>query len=117
MTVLIILNGDPYDGTDVTWNALRLARTLRDNDECVRLLLLNDSVDLARESTRPPGDYFDLVEMTKELLSSGVAVRACGTCMERRSRAKGEPAYDGIEVCTMDDVAAWALESDRVLTF
>ena len=28
MKTLLVLNGNPYDGTDVTWNALRLAEQL-----------------------------------------------------------------------------------------
>lgn len=28
MKVLIIINGNPYDGTDITWNALRLDEKL-----------------------------------------------------------------------------------------
>ncbi len=29
MKVLLIFNHEPYDNTDVTWNGLRLAETLR----------------------------------------------------------------------------------------
>jgi len=29
MKILIIFNREPYDNTDVTWNGLRLADTLR----------------------------------------------------------------------------------------
>lgn len=29
MSVLIIFNREPYDGTDVTWNGLRLAKPLQ----------------------------------------------------------------------------------------
>ena len=49
MAILIILNHQPYDGTDVTWNALRLARQLNNDGAEVRLFLMNDSVDLARD--------------------------------------------------------------------
>jgi len=37
MKVLIILNRNPYDGTDVTWNALRLVDKLLDAKVEVRL--------------------------------------------------------------------------------
>jgi len=30
--ILIIMNGNPYDGTDVAWNALRLAEKLLDKE-------------------------------------------------------------------------------------
>ena len=49
MAIMIILNQQPYDGTDVTWNALRLARQLHGDGEEVRIFLMNDSVDLARD--------------------------------------------------------------------
>lgn len=37
MSVLIILNRPPYDGTDVTWNALRLASQLNQLEHEVHL--------------------------------------------------------------------------------
>ncbi len=52
--ITIILNHQPYDGTDVTWNALRLAKTLHKNGEEVNLFLMNDAVDLARDKTTKP---------------------------------------------------------------
>lgn len=48
MKVLIILNREPYDNTDVTWNSLRLAVELAAGSNEVRLFLMNDAVDLAR---------------------------------------------------------------------
>jgi len=49
MRVLIVFNHEPYDGTDVTWNGLRLAGKLRENGQEVRIFLMNDSVDMARD--------------------------------------------------------------------
>ena len=49
MATLLILNQQPYDGTDVTWNTLRLARQLHNDGVEVRIFLMNDSVDLARD--------------------------------------------------------------------
>jgi uncharacterized protein involved in oxidation of intracellular sulfur len=83
MSTLIVLNRNPYDGTDVTWNALRLAEKLREDGELVRLFLMNDSVDLARDTTRAPEGYFDLVQMTKALFGKEVTVKVCGTCQAR----------------------------------
>ena len=39
MKILIILNREPYDSTDVTWNSLRLADKLVDGGNEVRLFL------------------------------------------------------------------------------
>ena len=36
MTILIVFNRNPYDGTDVTWNGLRLAGQLLDAGQQVR---------------------------------------------------------------------------------
>ena len=37
MATLIILNHQPYDGTDITWNALGIAKKLHDDGVEVRL--------------------------------------------------------------------------------
>ena len=45
MKVLIIFNHEPYDGSDVAWNGLRLAKKLFERGNGVRIFLMNDSVD------------------------------------------------------------------------
>jgi uncharacterized protein involved in oxidation of intracellular sulfur len=117
MSTLLILNRDPYDGTDVTWNALRLAEKLREDGEEIRLFLMNDAVDLARDATKAPEGYFDLVEMTKELISKGVPVKVCGTCQVRCGIHKGKPYYEGAQKATIGELAEWVRASDRILTF
>lgn len=57
MKVLIIFNREPYDSTDVTWNGLRLASTLAEGGTDVRIFLMNDAVDMARDVCRPPEGY------------------------------------------------------------
>ena len=54
MKVLVVFNRPPYDGSDVTWNGLRLAGKLLEAGHDVRLFLMNDSVDLARDATTKP---------------------------------------------------------------
>mgnify|MGYP003301331865 CR=1 FL=1 len=83
MPTLIILNHQPYDGTDVTWNALRLAGQLHSDGVEVRIFLMNDSVDLARDGITPPQGVEDMVSMTKDLIAKGVPVKVCGTCQQR----------------------------------
>ena len=68
MKILVIFNHQPYDGSDIAWNGLRLVETLLKKGEEVRIFLMNDSVDLAREATKKPDFYeYDLVEMLKQL--------------------------------------------------
>jgi len=49
---LLVFNRNPYDGTDVTWNGLRLVKQLINIGLSVNTFLMNDSVDLARDVTK-----------------------------------------------------------------
>ena len=117
MKILLIFNHEPYDGTDVTWNALRLAGQLKKDGAEVRLFLMNDSVDLARDGVPVPDGAFDLVQMTKDLIADGVTVKVCGTCQTRCGLRKGDPYYEGAQKSTMAELSQWVMDSDRVLTF
>ena len=117
MATLLILNQQPYDGTDVTWNALRLARQLNDDGVEVRIFLMNDSVDLARDGITPPEGVEDMVAMTKDLITKGVPVKVCGTCQQRCGVLKGQGYYDGAQYSTMAECSDWVQSSVKVLTF
>jgi uncharacterized protein involved in oxidation of intracellular sulfur len=118
MSVLIVFNREPYDGSDVTWNGLRLAGKLRENGQEVRIFLMNDSVDMARDACRKPDTYDqDLVQMLKDLIEQGVTVKVCGTCMARCGIHKNHPYFEGAEKSTMAQLAAWVVESERVISF
>ena len=118
MSILLIFNRQPYDNTDVTWNGLRLAGTLVRQEQTVRIFLMNDAVDLARESCVAPFGYDqDLKAMLKELIASGVKVEVCGTCMARCGIHKNEPYFEGANTSTMNQLAEWVVSSDRVLSF
>jgi len=116
MNTLIVFNHLPYDGTDVTWNGLRLADKLLDTGMEVRLFLMNDSVDLARDAAKPPGDYFNLGQMLKDLIPRGVVVKVCGTCKARCGLHKNEPYFDATNEATMAELAEWVGEADRIIT-
>jgi len=114
----IILNHQPYNGTDVAWNALRLAKTLHKSGEAVNIFLMNDAVDLARDINQKPQGYeYDLVEMLKNLYAHGVALQVCGTCNARCGLYKNEPYFDPSVSSTMQILADWVIGSDKVLTF
>ncbi|MEA3490246.1 MAG: DsrE family protein [Candidatus Omnitrophota bacterium] len=117
MKVLFLFNRNPYDGTDVTWNALRLAENLIDTEVDLKIFLMNDSVDLARGITNPPEGYFDLGKMLKGLISKGVPVKVCGTCKVRCGIHKGEPYFDGTQEAKITELAEWVKESDKIITF
>ncbi|MBN2806610.1 MAG: DsrE family protein [Prolixibacteraceae bacterium] len=116
--ILIIFNREPYDQTDVTWNGLRLADTLRKKGHEVRIFLMNDSVDLARDVCKPPVGYDqDLSQMLRDLIANGVRVEVCGTCMARCGIYKNHPYFEGANKSTMSFLADWVVDSDKVLTF
>ncbi|OGB77262.1 MAG: sulfur reduction protein DsrE [Burkholderiales bacterium RIFOXYC12_FULL_60_6] len=118
MKTLIIFNHEPYDSTDVTWNGLRLADKLVDAGSEVRIFLMSDAVDMARDVCRPPEGYDqDLSKMLKDLIAQGVPVKVCGTCMSRCGIYKNHPYFDGAEQSTMSALAQWVIECDKVITF
>ena len=118
MKILVIFNHQPYDGSDIAWNGLRLVETLLKKGEEVRVFLMNDSVDLAREATKKPDFYeYDLVQMLKELYENGIKLKVCGTCQARCGLNKNQPYFSDNIKGTMDDLANWVIECDKVLTF
>ena len=118
MSTLIIFNHQPYDSSDVAWNGLRAAKSLLEKGEEVRIFLMNDSVDLARDTTIKPEFYdFDLVKILKELYSSGAKLKVCGTCQARCGLNKNEPYFTNEIKGTMDDLTSWIINSDKVLSF
>ena len=118
MKILIIFNRQPYDGTDVTWNGLRLADKLLNAGQKINVFLMNDSVDMARDACRPPEGYDqNLSQILKELIKKGVRVKACGTCMARCGIHKNQPYFDGADKATMPELAEWVIDHDKVITF
>lgn len=118
MKILIIFNREPYDTTDVTWNGLRLAGKLSEVGQSVRIFLMNDAVDMARDVCKPPEGYDqDLSRMLKDLIAAGAPVKVCGTCMARCGIHKNHPYFEGAEQSTMAALADWVVDSDKVITF
>lgn len=117
MNTLLILNRNPYDGTDVAWNALRLGEKLLDRGTELRIFLMNDSIDLAKEGVTPPEGYFNLTEMLQRLMGKGAPVKVCGTCLVRCGIHKNKPLINGVVEAKMPELAEWITESDKVISF
>lgn len=118
MKTLLIFNHAPYDSTDVTWNGLRLTDKLLDAGCEVRVFLMNEAVDMARDACLPPEGYDqDLTRMLKTLIGRGATVKACGTCMARCGIYKNQPYFDGAEKSTMQELSDWVIDSDRIVSF
>ncbi len=118
MKILLIFNRQPYDGTDVTWNGLRLAKKLHEDGSDVRIFLMNDAVDMARSACKPPEFYDqDLSKMLKELVLEGVPVKACGTCMVRCGIYKNQPYFEGVKEAKIEELANWVKDSEKIISF
>ena len=115
MKLLLVLNRPPYDGTDVTWNALRLAAQALDRRIGVRIFLMNDAVDLVRDGLAPGGDY-DLQQMLFQTIAKGAEAKLCQTCI-RRCGIGSNALRPEVAAATMPELLDWIVDSDRVLTF
>jgi uncharacterized protein involved in oxidation of intracellular sulfur len=104
MKTLIIFNHEPYNNTDIAWNGLRLADKLFELDVVVYIFLMNEAVDMAREVCKPPSGYDQDVSV-------------CGTCMTRCGIYKNHPYFKGAEASTMQALAEWVIECDKIITF
>lgn len=54
--------------------------------------------------------------MFKAVISKGAQVKICGTCAEGRG-IQDLGLIEGAEISTMNQLAQWVVDSDKVLTF
>ena len=116
MNVLMIVNGPPY-GSELPFNALRLAGTLAKRDGVhVRLFLMGDAVVSAIDNQDLPDGYYHLDRMLKNLARKGADIGCCGTCLDARGIGEDQ-LVEGARRSTMEELADWTLEADRIVTF
>jgi uncharacterized protein involved in oxidation of intracellular sulfur len=116
MKTLVILNGSAY-GDERSYNGLRLALALaRSEDGELRVFLMGDAVTAAKPAQKTPEGYYNLERMLKGLAPKGVAVGACGTCMDARGMTD-EPLVEGVQRSTMAELASWTIWAEKVITF
>lgn len=111
MRVTLILSTSPVEG-DAVFNGLRLAKVLAGRSHDVRLFIMNDAVDAVRESF----DQEEIRGLVDDCIASGISVWICTTCVLRCGIAEGEMRSDAT-LASMDDLADWIEDADRVLTF
>lgn len=116
MKLLMILNRRPYDGSDVVWNALRLAEAALGDRHQVRIFLMNDAVDIARVCDPPMGAEFDVTKMLQEAVKRGAQLKLCTTCVTRCGIGHGALIPEA-ELGKMADLVAWIAEAERVVSF
>jgi uncharacterized protein involved in oxidation of intracellular sulfur len=116
MRFLIILNDPPY-GTERSYNALRLARSLAAKEGTeLRVFLIGDAVGCAVSGQKTPDGYYNLDTMIRALGRKRVSIGCCGTCMDARGIT--EPMLsDGAHHSSMDELTDWTLWAEKVITF
>lgn len=116
MKTLIILN-EPAYGNERTYNGLRLALSLAKAEEVeLRVFLMGDAVTAAKPRQKTPEGYYNLERMLKGLTTKGLAVGACGTCMDARGLTDAD-LVAGAHRSTMAELTTWTLWADKVITF
>ena len=113
MNTLFILNDGPY-GTERSYNGLRLARALgKLQGETVRVFLMGDAVACAKAGQKVPEGYYNAGDMVRMV---GGEVALCGTCLDARGIAADE-IVPGAHRGSLDELARWTAEVDKVLVF
>ena len=114
MEYLFILNDSPY-GSQRTYNALRLARSLATGNSNVAIFLFGDGVVSAIRRQSPADASYNVQEMLR-LLGPGVSIGACRTCLEARG-IEDQSLVEGVQRRTLDDLRDWTDEAEKVLVF
>jgi uncharacterized protein involved in oxidation of intracellular sulfur len=117
MKILFVINDAPY-GSEKAYNAMRLAITLQKEHKSaeVRIFLMGDAVTCALPSQSTPQGYYNIERMIKAVINKRGEVKACGTCADARGIKKLD-LIQGVEISTMNQLAIWTVESDKILTF
>jgi uncharacterized protein involved in oxidation of intracellular sulfur len=115
MSVAVLVNTSPY-GSELPYNALRLAAALELAGEDVELLLMGDAVNTARRGQDPRTAHASLGALLTELIEKGAGVTLCGTCCQTRGLQESD-LIDQVVVGTIHDFARIVGASDKVISF
>jgi uncharacterized protein involved in oxidation of intracellular sulfur len=116
MNYLFILNDSPYQSQRAV-NALRLAGALaKQAANEVRVFLFGDGVVSAVARVNAADAGYNVQETLRTLASQKIEVKACKTCMEARG-IRPEDFAEGVQRGTLDELADWTDDADKVLVF
>jgi len=115
--ILMVLNDPPY-GTERSYNALRMAKSLMKQEGVrITLFLMADAVTCAKAGQKPPSGYYNLELMLKAVLRGpDNRVLLCGTCMDARGLLDGE-IVEGAQRSAMETLSAATVTADKVVVF
>ena len=114
--ILFVVNDPPY-GTERAYNALRhVTAVSRQADVAVKLFLMADAVQCARQGQVTPNGYYNLERMMAVVVRQGVECGACGSCMDARALAE-ETLVPGVHRSSMEELTQWTVAADKVLVY
>jgi uncharacterized protein involved in oxidation of intracellular sulfur len=113
---LFILNDPPY-GTERSYNALRLARSLLVMAGAeVKVFLIGDAVACAAAGQKVPSGYYNLADMLGDVIRQGGAVSVCGSCIDARGLS-ADRLVEGVHRGSMDELTDWTQWAEKALVF
>jgi uncharacterized protein involved in oxidation of intracellular sulfur len=116
MKSLLILNDAPY-GSERSYNALRLARSLlKAGGAEVKVFLIGDAAACAKAGQKVPQGFYNIGDMLGMVLRAGAEVGVCGTCIDARGIAETDLVQNAHR-STMEELTAWTQWADKVLVF
>ena len=116
MKTLFIVNDPPY-GSERSYNALRLARSLlKAGGAEVKVFLIGDAAACAKAGQKVPQGFYNIGDMLGMVLRAGAEVGVCGTCIDARGIADTD-LVQSAHRSTMDELTAWTQWADKVLVF
>jgi len=116
MKTLVILNDAPY-GSERTYNGLRIANSLvKQPGVALKVFLIGDAVASARSGQKVPTGYYNVQTMLGVTVKSGGLIGVCGSCMDARGIGDSD-LVEGARRSSMDELTAWSVEADKIITF
>jgi uncharacterized protein involved in oxidation of intracellular sulfur len=117
MKYLFIINDAPY-GNEKAYNTFRLAMQIQKDypENEIRIFLMADAAFCALPNQNTPNGYYNIERMLKAIINKKGQVKICGTCSDARG-IKNLPLIEGAQISTMAELAAWTIESDKVISF
>jgi sulfur relay (sulfurtransferase) complex TusBCD TusD component (DsrE family) len=113
--IAVLINASPY-GSELPYNAMRVAAALELGGQQVELLLMGDGVNVARRGQDPRAAHAPLEPLLAELVGKGVGVTLCGTCCQTRGLQEAD-LIEGVAVGIIHDFARVIGASDKVVSF
>jgi uncharacterized protein involved in oxidation of intracellular sulfur len=113
---LLVLNEAPY-GNERTYNGLRLAGALANREgEQIRVFLIGDGAAAAKSGQHVPNGCYNIETMLHAVSTHGGEIGVSGSCVEARGISETDLS-EGTHRSSMDQLADWTLDADRVLVF